>query len=127
MPIITPDIKHFTWAELVCSCCQRVRVDDRLFDHMRRLEALRGWWDGPLRITSGYRCAEHNVVIGGAPQSQHLHFATDIQAVGTNEQRRDAVDTLADKAEALGFDGIGRYPTFVHLDLRGAAARWNRR
>ena len=124
---LSPDIPHFTWAEVTCRHCQRVKVDDRFWRHMGLLEQLRTWWDDPLRVNSGYRCPRHNVEISGAAQSQHLHFATDIQALGADNLVADAVDQLADKAETLGFDGIGRYSTFVHLDLRGTTARWNDR
>lgn len=123
---ITP---HFLWVELICVHCQRIRVDDRLFQHMDLLEQLRVWWAAPLRVTSGYRCPKHNKAVGGAKRSQHLHFATDIQAIsfGSRQRQVDAVDQLADKAEQLGFDGIGRYSTFVHLDIRGEKAAWNDR
>ena len=122
--IISPAIPHFTWDEVVCRCCGRVIPDSRFFRHMQKLEQLRVWWDGPLYITSGYRCPHHNAHVGGALDSQHKQFATDIQAVYPDP---DDVDQLADKAESLDFHGIGRYSTFVHLDLRGWRAAWNER
>lgn len=36
------------------------------------LGIIREAWGGPLRITSGYRCAKHNEAVGGEHCSSHL-------------------------------------------------------
>ena len=38
-----------------------------------------------------------------------------------------ALDMVADKAEELGFTGIGRYDLFVHLDMRDKKTKWDNR
>lgn len=83
------------------------------FDPMTamRFECLRAAWGKPLVINSGYRTPAHNKRIGGAPNSAHLKGrATDIRMP---EKDQEAFIALARK---MGYTGIGRYPTFVHLD-----------
>jgi uncharacterized protein YcbK (DUF882 family) len=100
------DIPNFSWAEVVSG----FEPDARFWDHMKKLQALRDWWDAPFKVTSGYRSEKHNEVIGGSKPSLPI-----------------AIDFLADKADEIGFDGIGLYDVFIHLDLRGKKARWNNR
>lgn len=78
---------------------------------LERLRADRG--GRPLRIISGWRSAQHNHDIGGAPDSRHLHGdAADIE-VGYATQRQ---------AEHAGFTGIGVYAGWaVHVDTRPGA------
>ena len=66
-------------------------------------------------INCGYRCPEHNAEVGGVENSQHVDgTAADVDA------SRFGVEALACKFEALGADGVGRYPddNFVHVDTR---------
>ena len=94
-------------------------IDKRLVDV---LDAIRERLGVPLYINSGYRCPEHNAEVGGVSNSQHvLGTAADITYDGIN------VDYLAQVAEECGADGIGCYyhQDFVHVDVRGYAARWN--
>lgn len=84
------------------------------------LQLLRNKVGKPLVITSGYRCKTHNKNVGGATNSQHLYgTAADVVIPGgwTGE-------SLAKAAEEIGFDGIGIYKTFIHVDVRGTKARW---
>ena len=94
-------------------------IDKRLVDLLDRIRERLGV---PLYINSGYRCPEHNAEVGGASNSQHvLGTAADITYDGID------VDYLASIAEECGADGIGcyYYQDFVHVDVRGYAARWN--
>ena len=79
-----------------------------------------------VRITSGYRCPEHNRAVGGAKRSQHLlGNAADIVIDG-----RSVAETyeLAEQVPAFRNGGIGVYPEqgFVHVDVRDGRARWGR-
>lgn len=85
-----------------------------------RLELLRFRLGKPIVVTSGYRCEEHNKAVGGAQESQHLFGkAVDIVVSGVSPS------VVAQHAEEVGFDGIGTYSTFTHVDVRGYHARWN--
>ena len=121
---------YFNDYEFACSC-NRHEVDEtghNKLDHIidKRLvdllDAIRERLGVPLYINSGYRCPEHNAEVGGVSNSQHvLGTAADITYDGID------VDYLAAIAEECGADGIGcyYYQDFVHIDVRGYAARWN--
>jgi uncharacterized protein YcbK (DUF882 family) len=82
-----------------------------------------------IKITSGCRCSEHNKIVGGAKNSLHtLGKAADIQCdkfKGT--WSRIDPDYVADIADKLEANGLGRYDTFTHVDSRDGAARWDQR
>lgn len=124
--------KYFEEYEFACTCERHAGdgyghnvldhiIDKRLVD---LLDAIRERLGVPLYINSGYRCPEHNAEVGGVPNSQHVEgTAADITYDGID------VDYLAAIAEECGADGIGRYydQDFVHVDVRGYAARWSDR
>ena len=86
---------------------------------LEKLEELRGWYNAPIKINSGCRCAAHNKAIGGYKNSQHLYArAADIVVYGVDPEE------VADYSEQMGVPGIGRYSTFTHLDSRTGIARW---
>ena len=94
-------------------------IDKRLVDVLDRIRERLGV---PITVNSGYRCPEHNAEVGGVSDSQHvLGTAADITYDGID------VDYLAEIAEECGADGIGKYyyQDFVHIDVRGYAARWD--
>ena len=101
-------------------------ITDLLFYHMDKLQRLRTTLGAPLRITSGHRCERHNRSVGGAPNSMHLHIATDVQPF---EEREEILKDVEKIASEMTFGGIGLYNSFVHLDSREfigrEIARWN--
>jgi hypothetical protein len=102
---------HFKSEEFKCPCCGRVVVDSKLIE---KLELLRTFFNGAsIMITSGYRCPDHNMKVGGVKNSQHtLGKAADIKVKGY-----DPVD-VAKRARACGFAFVKVYPTWVHVDVR---------
>jgi len=116
--------EHFKWSEpFACTHCGLIKVNDLFWDHMVLLEDLRRDYGRAIGVNCGYRCPEHNEEVGGAPRSMHLEFATDIRCADLDQLYELAVD--------LGFAGIGRYNTFLHLDLRDKMthqpAQWDNR
>lgn len=78
---------------------------------MNALQAVR-YITGPLAVSSGHRCEDHNRKVGGATYSRHLHFATDLHSPYFQPDR------LAEVAKNTGFKGIGIYRWGVHVDMR---------
>lgn len=103
---------HLKEFECKCGKCPFTLVS---LKHVERLQELRNALGSPVKITSGYRCPEHNKVVGGEDHSYHmLGLATDVAITGYVEW-------------AHIFDGIGTYDTFTHVDSRGDKARWDSR
>ena len=62
--------KHFNRAEFACKDgCGFDTVDAEL---LAKLEEIREHFDQPVIINSACRCHDHNAVIGGTENSQHL-------------------------------------------------------
>jgi uncharacterized protein YcbK (DUF882 family) len=93
-------------------------VNMRLVRMLERLRSALG--DKPIIIASGYYCREYKCIVGGAENSQHMKGnAADIVVIGVRPEQ------VATKAEALKFPGVGRYPSFTHVDVRSdGPARW---
>ena len=112
--------KYFVVYEFACPHCNECLIDDEL---VKILDAIREEIKSPVIVTSGYRCQEHNLEIGGAPQSKHiLGIASDIVAP------KLTVKELYIVAERIlgNRGGLGYYPArgFVHIDTRKEVARW---
>jgi lysozyme len=109
-----PDFKP---EEFDCKGTGRIALDPLTLDKLQQLRTTIG---KPFYIVSGYRSPEHNRAVGGAPRSKHMEgIAFDIDTTrGINQERLKA------EAERLGFNGIGTYGNFIHIDTRQQKARW---
>lgn len=101
--------------EFACKGTGRLAYDPETMDLLQDLRDQ----VGPMFIVSGYRHPSHNAHVGGAEHSFHMDgIATDVSMVNHDKE------LFIRLAERLGFDGIGRYSTFTHIDTRGYRARW---
>jgi hypothetical protein len=75
----------------------------------------------PLRINSAYRNAAYNRAIGGASASIHMRGGA-LDLSGSPVTLRRILREMRD--EGLFRGGIGRYPTFTHVDVRGKNVDW---
>lgn len=112
--------ENFVSTEFDCNCkfesCKTTKIDDRLIE---KLQEKRYSWGKPIAINSGYRCTKWNQVVGGAKHSQHLNGkAADIVVHGKTPK------SVANDCE--DFNGLGRYKSFTHVDVRPYKARWGR-
>jgi zinc D-Ala-D-Ala carboxypeptidase len=114
--------KHFSSIHFDCKglgCCIFTKVHYSLGKYADEL------WDliGPFQINSGYRCALHNASEQGAAHSEHLiTLAFDAKSlVGLSGKE---IAKAAEKIPAFASGGIGIYPSFCHLDIRGYPSRW---
>ena len=108
-------MKYFNMCEFECHHCGQLPEGGMTPALLAKLDELRERLGRPVIVTSGYRCSVHNRNVGGVWNSQHVKgTAADIYCPGVS------VDTLADMAAEIGFDGIGRYYNqgFVHVDCR---------
>ena len=101
--------ENFSPDEVKCSHCGELKIDEELMDLIQEArETL-----GPLRITSGYRCSEHNNNISSTgPTGPHTTGkALDI-ATSNSQQRKELIDYFATKVS-----GLGIAKSFIHIDL----------
>ena len=68
------------------------------------LEPTRRAWGAPLYVTSGYRCAQLNQLVGGVADSQHLlGQAADI-TTGDLDRNRQLLGVILAHAPEIAFD-----------------------
>jgi len=117
---------YFSRSEFLCKCgaCGLADMDPTF---MQRLYALRVAYDRPMRITSGFRCPQHNANVSttGTRGPHTTGRAADIQATGP------AAYDLLQLAFQHGFTGVGvkqngsPLARFIHLDtLTGGGRPW---
>lgn len=111
--------ENFTPKEIACRGTGKLLVNE---DALDKLQALRDKVGKPFHVNSGYRSPEHNSAVGGAPNSKHMEgIAFDISLSNLDRQ------ILYQEAMTHGFNGIGQYPSFMHIDTRQNKARWDER
>jgi uncharacterized protein YcbK (DUF882 family) len=98
-------------------------IDPRLFVLLERVRFRLGVHDQPFHLISGYRSPEYNRYLrkrsrGVASKSYHLKgMAADVCIEDV------PLKTLARVARGLRNGGVGRYASFVHLDV-GPVRYW---
>ena len=106
---------HFVAREFKCKCgaCQITLVSGKLLFF---LEALRKLWNGPIVVTSGYRCQEHNRSIpNSAIHSWHMSgHAVDL-ALPLDEDEKQRFIAFCKVTFPWSYEGS----TFIHCDTRG--------
>ena len=116
--------RYFYLTELACSHCGKMELGEPF---LAELDRLREAFDGPLVVSSGYRCAQHPVEAKKAAPGAHNRAAIDACVYGATAYR------LLGIAQLLGWTGIGvrqKGPLssrYLHLDReespRGEAPR----
>ncbi len=105
--------RYFTAAEFACHHCRQNLIDHQF---VTELDELRHRYGAPLKVSSGYRCPDHNAKVSSTGRT------------GPHTTGR-AVDLLVDRGNAyrllkialeMGFTGIGIQQKgsgrFLHLD-----------
>lgn len=114
---ITP---HFKVREF--RCYDNTNIIFIAEDLVKLLEEVRIEVSAPIIINSGYRTPAHNKKVGGATNSYHmLGVAADISCARIPVQK--LYDICA--ARLNGWGGLGKYKSFVHVDIRPTKSRWN--
>lgn len=81
--------------------------------------------DAPLReITSAYRSPRYNRAVGGKSRSYHMqNIALDLKFRGVSASHASYVAKQL-RGKGLFKGGVGRYPSFTHIDTRGSNVSW---
>ncbi|MBM7623632.1 YcbK family protein [Sporohalobacter salinus] len=123
---------NFKLKEFESPDTHEVKVHPKL---LQLLQAIRNKLDSALIINSAYRTEEHNRKVGGVDDSQHRKgTAADISFSNLDLDADKLAEVVKNQSEKLNIGednlGIGKYNTFVHVDVRGligdeAPARWD--
>lgn len=120
--------KNFNHREYACKCgCGLDRVHPALSSLVQKIRDI---IDEPVMINSGCRCLKHNKAVGGVDGSRHAKcMAADIRAKTISAGTLHDTILAAYNAGLLPeLGGIGRYDTFVHVDVdfgpEGRLRKW---
>lgn len=105
-------------SEFACKCgkCE-TKPADISQNLIYQLQKLRDGLGLPIKITSGYRCPDHNKAIGGAKRSQHiLGKAVDLDVSHLSVGARYRLIQLI--FDFGVFKGIGIGDNKLHIDVR---------
>jgi uncharacterized protein YcbK (DUF882 family) len=126
---------YFTWGEATDNCdrplqdlivnnkliISSLQIERNIIATAKKLDQYRTLLGSrPLNVNSWYRPAHINNRVGGVKDSRHLFG--DAVDITSNYLSPQAIYKLLDKIHMDG--GLGRYYNFVHIDFRGAIARW---
>lgn len=121
MPNPNGPSEHLNWKELACKDGTEYPEqwrDSRAVLLSEVFEQIRAIWGKPISILSAYRTESWNRKIGGAPKSQHKEGrALDLRPPA-GVSIGDFYQNIKTRVDKFGIRGIGRYKTFVHVDIR---------
>lgn len=93
---------------------------------MRIAEPLREAYGGPLVVKSGWRPADYNGAVGGAPGSRHVRFeAIDLTCDDVDRLRNLAADLWVRTPDEPF--GLGLYAGNIHVDFGYRRRVWGSR
>ena len=106
--------EHFTLGEMACKGgSDTVLVSEELIAMLEKLRAYGGF---TIHINSGYRTEKYNRSVNGVDGSKHCEGLAADCVVYKDGKRQDP-KVISCLAQTLGFKGIGRMNTAVHLDM----------
>jgi len=107
------NFKHFNISEFYCKCDRehdKQLVSEKL---ILLLDIARDRASVAFRITSGYRCPEHNNEVDGVSDSAHVKgLAADIKAESSTIRWK-----ILTELTKVGFSRIGIHKSFIHVDI----------
>ena len=138
------DLRHFTGKEFAAYAdCTRNGVKNsvppeglwlNIVPTLLVIDEVRERAGSSITLTSAYRSPAYNQAVGGERMSFHMkNQATDIQcaAMKASELWKIVVSLRGKKfrfpdngGDFIFKGGIGKYPSFVHVDTRGYNANW---
>lgn len=114
-----------------CKCKSRFCTHTYVYEPtLEFVEEMRVRLGFPMTFSCGYRCPKHNrsKSVGGGEFSQHMWgLAVDIKPIEKNkkiyQEKKYHIFAYA-IANLPHTGGLGKYNSFVHIDLREQKARW---
>ena len=111
---MTQITKNFSREELACKHCGKMEIPLASIERLQRVRDRVGHY---LKISSGYRCPEHNNAVSKTGRTgPHTKAAFDVLCYG------DEAYHVIQAAQTEGFTGIGvnqkglQEQRFIHLD-----------
>ena len=121
--------EHFSFDECQCKHCGKNWTDPRLITLAEGLRHILG--DRPMIVHCVCRCREHNRIVGGSPNSQHMYGkAMDFHI---NSLSPWTIYTRLIDAQRRGLlphlHGLGVYDWGIHIDCRETSGltKWDNR
>lgn len=125
--------EHFNSIEFRCfdGKPHDYKVDDTLVQNLEQLfTVIPELFDikvSKIIVTSGYRCSEHDVTVGGYGSGPHVSgLAADVCCYDENDAPISS-KIVSCAAQEIGFIGIANITTayiYTHLDMKPRAQRW---
>ena len=114
--------QNFSAWEFECKCKCGTGAMDPTF--IERLQLMRAFLGRSIIIRSGVRCPEHNALVGGKPDSEHLPdpdtgltSGADLEFFGSKERR------VFNIASHYAFRRVGIADNFIHVGNRPSKAQ----
>lgn len=108
--------EHFDSTEFKCNCGNNPKVSELLVNRLEQMHKI--MYAKAIYVTSGYRCPNCSVKVGGFRNDAHTKgIAADIKVQKQDGSYYSAED-IAEVAERLGFGGIGLMNGACHVDTR---------
>jgi len=117
--------QYFTSTEFECQCgkCTLQQLDDGLISILNQIRAE---LNNPIKVTSGFRCSEHqkDLLDGGTVQTVKKSTHELGKAVDITSKDLNTLYTICEKhVKAIG---DGRSKGFIHIDMRDdKIRRWS--
>lgn len=109
---------HFNSREFMCQCGKNheIELNTKLVGNLEKLYTMLKC--SKIIITSGVRCAQHSVAVGGYATDEHVKGnAADIMCYGQDGKIINS-KMVCCAAQLIGFAGIGRISTTAtHVDV----------
>lgn len=117
---------HFKASEFQCKCGKNHEflVSEDLVDKLEKLRSALNC--SSIRLTSGYRCSNHDKAVGGKGNGKHTQgLAADICCYG-QDGKPISSKLVCCKAQDIGFGGIANITEayqYTHVDVR-TGSKW---
>jgi uncharacterized protein YcbK (DUF882 family) len=112
---------YFTTEEFTCPCecgfgSKEKDIDENLIDSLNMMRMLYG---KPMVVTSGARCKDYNLKIGGVSDSAHLPHPITSQCRAVDILVTNSYDRahLVELAATVEIYRIGLASNFLHFDV----------